>query len=62
MVESDQREPEGVFRQTKREVELKLFDIGHQSEMHVSMMWPSSVYGTGVIGNLRMMLSGIEKV
>jgi nucleoside-diphosphate-sugar epimerase len=50
-----------VYGQTKREAELKLLDIGRQSDMHVSIVRPSLVYGPGLKGNLRMMLSGIEK-
>jgi len=61
MTESDQREPEGVYGQTKREAEIGLLEIGLQSKMHVSIVRPSLVYGPGVKGNLRLMLSGIEK-
>ncbi|MES9857762.1 MAG: NAD-dependent epimerase/dehydratase family protein [Sedimenticola sp.] len=61
MTEEDQGEPEGIYGQTKREAELKLLEIGRRSGMHVSIIRPSLVYGAGVKGNLRMMLSGIEK-
>ncbi|MES9904349.1 MAG: NAD-dependent epimerase/dehydratase family protein [Sedimenticola sp.] len=61
MTEETQGEPEGIYGQTKREAELKLLEIGRQSGMHVSIVRPSLVYGAGVKGNLRMMLSGIEK-
>jgi len=59
--ESDQGEPEGVYGKTKREAELKLLNIGRQSDMHVSIVRPSLVYGQGVKGNLRMMLGGIQQ-
>lgn len=53
--------PEGVYGQTKREAELKLLEIGRQSEMHVSIVRPSLVYGEGVKGNLALMRRGIEQ-
>jgi len=53
--------PEVVYGQTKREAELKLLDIGRQSEMHVSIVRPSLVYGEGVKGNLALMLRGIKQ-
>ena len=61
MTEEDQGEPEGIYGKTKREAEIKLLEICSQSSMHVSIVRPSLVYGPGVKGNLRMMLSGIEK-
>ena len=61
MTEEDQGEPEGVYGKTKREAELKLLEIGRKSDMHVSIVRPSLVYGPNVKGNLRLMLSGIEK-
>ncbi|MES9899866.1 MAG: NAD-dependent epimerase/dehydratase family protein [Sedimenticola sp.] len=61
MTEEGQGEPEGIYGQTKREAELRLLEIGRQSGMHVSIVRPSLVYGAGVKGNLRMMLSGIDK-
>jgi nucleoside-diphosphate-sugar epimerase len=61
MTEEDQGEPEGIYGKTKREAEIKLLEIGRQSCMHVSVVRPSLVYGPGVKGNLRMMLSGIKK-
>ena len=59
--ESDQNEPEGVYGKSKREAELKLLKIGNESGMHVSIIRPSLVYGPEVKGNLKLMLSGIEK-
>ena len=61
MTEEDQGEPEGIYGKTKREAELILLEIGRQSGMQVSIVRPSLVYGPGVKGNLRQMLSGIEK-
>ena len=59
--ESNQNEPEGVYGKSKREAELKLLKIGNESGMHVSIIRPSLVYGPEVKGNLKLMLSGIEK-
>jgi len=59
--ESDQNEPEGVYGKSKREAELKLLKIGDESDMHVSIIRPSLVYGPDTKGNLQLMLSGIEK-
>ena len=61
MVEEDSGEPVGIYGKTKREAELKLMKIGIQSDMQVSIVRPSLVYGPGVKGNLRLMLSWIEK-
>jgi UDP-glucose 4-epimerase len=59
--EKDQRNAEDVYGQTKREAELKLLEIGQVSDMHVSIIRSSLVYGPDVKGNLQLMLSGIEK-
>ena len=59
--DEDQGSPDGVYGQTKREAELKLLDIGRQSEMLVSIVRPSLVYGAGVKGNLALMRRGIEQ-
>ena len=61
MTEEHQGEPEEIYGRTKREAELKLLEIGRQSDIHITIVRPSLVYGPGVKGNLRMMLSGIEK-
>ena len=61
MTEEDLGEPDGIYGKTKREAELKLLRIGLQSNMQVSIVRPSLVYGPGVKGNLRLMLAGIEK-
>ena len=59
--EKDQKNTEDVYGKTKREAELKLLEIGKESGMHVSIVRPSLVYGPNVKGNLKLMLSGIEK-
>jgi UDP-glucose 4-epimerase len=59
--DEEQGSPDGVYGQTKREAELKLLDIGRQSEIHVSIVRPSLVYGAGVKGNLALMRRGIEQ-
>ena len=61
MTEMDQKEPDGIYGQTKREAEIKLLDIGHHSGMHISIVRPALVYGPGVKGNLQLMQSGIKK-
>ena len=53
--------PEGVYGQTKREAELKLLEMGRQSEMHVSIVRPSLVFGPRMKGNLALMQSGIKQ-
>ena len=50
-----------MYGKTKREAELKILEMGRQSEMHVSIIRPSLVYGAGAKGNLALMLRGIEK-
>ena len=52
---------EGVYGETKREAELWLLEIGRQSELHISIVRPSLVYGVGVKGNLAMMRRGIKQ-
>jgi len=59
--EGDQRNAEDVYGNTKREAELKLLEIGKESDMHVSIIRPSLVYGPNAKGNLQLMLSGIKK-
>ena len=59
--EKDQGNPEGIYGKTKREAELKLLKIGKESDMHVSVIRPSLVYGPNVKGNLQLMLSGIAR-
>jgi len=59
--EEDQDEPSGIYGKTKREAELELLKIGHNSGMHVSIIRPSLVYGPNLKGNLKSMLSGIER-
>jgi len=54
-------QPEGVYGETKREAELKILEIGRKSEMNVSIVRPSLVYGPGVKGNLGLMRKGIEQ-
>ena len=59
--ENDQGEPEGIYGKTKREAELKLLKIGEESNIFLSIIRPSLVYGPNVKGNLQLMLSGIKK-
>ena len=59
--EKDQVVSEGIYGITKREAEIQLMNIGRKSDMNVSIVRPSLVYGPNVKGNLRMMMSWIEK-
>jgi len=59
--EFNQNEPEGIYGKSKREAELKLLEIGSESDMHMSIIRPSLVYGPKVKGNLQLILSGIKK-
>jgi UDP-glucose 4-epimerase len=58
--ENSDDESEGIYGQTKREAELRLLEIGRQSDIVVSIVRPSLVYGAGVKGNLALMRRGIE--
>ncbi len=59
--EDYQCKPESYYGLSKRNAELKLLDIVKQgSNMHISIIRPSLVYGPGVKGNLKLMLSGIK--
>jgi len=59
--EESQTEPDGLYGKTKREAELKLLEMGERSRMEVSIIRPSLVYGPCVKGNLKVMMSGVEK-
>ena len=59
--EEDQGEPDSIYGQTKREAEIKLLEMGRNSNMHISIIRPSLVYGPNIKGNLELMLSGIKK-
>ena len=48
MTEENQGEPEEIYGRTKREAELKLLEIGRQSDIHITIVRPSLVYGPGV--------------
>ena len=58
--EEDQRNTEDIYGKTKREAEVKLLEIVKDSEMHVSIIRPSLVYGPNVKGNLQLRLSGVK--
>ena len=58
--ESDQSSPDGIYGETKREAELKLIEIIKDTDMHLSIIRPTLVYGPGVKGNLKLMLSTIQ--
>ena len=50
-----------IYGKMKHEAELKLLDIGKTSDMHISIVRPSLVYGPNVKGNLQLMLAGVKK-
>ena len=54
-------ESKDIYGKTKREAELKLLKMSHNSNMMVSIIRPSLVYGPNVKGNLQKMLVGIKK-
>ena len=59
--ENNSSNPDDVYGKTKREAELKLLKIAHESNMHVSIIRPSLVYGPNVGGNLQLMIGAIKK-
>ena len=59
--EEDQNFPDGIYGETKREAELALLDIAEKSDMHLSIIRPSLVYGPNMKGNLQLMLSSIKR-
>ena len=59
--EEDQRNPDGVYGETKREAELKVLEAGRELGIHVSILRPALIYGPSVKGNLQLMMSGIKK-
>ena len=59
--EMDQGMADNIYGQTKKEAEIKLLNIGRNSNMHVAIIRPSLVYGPNAKGNLRLMLSNINK-
>jgi UDP-glucose 4-epimerase len=58
--EDDQSYPSEIYGKTKRDAELMVLDAGSNSNMHVSILRPSLVYGPNVKGNLSMMIKGIK--
>jgi UDP-glucose 4-epimerase len=61
MTESDRSSPEDWYGKTKFEAENKLLRIAKNSKMDVVIIRPALVYGPEVKGNLRIMLSAIQK-
>ena len=59
--EKSKTQPDGIYGETKREAELALLGIAKKSDIHISIIRPSLVYGPNVKGNLQLMLSGIKK-
>jgi len=61
MSELDQNQPKDIYGKTKRDAELKLMKIGESTEMNISIIRSSLIYGPGMKGNLRFMMKGIEQ-
>lgn len=59
--EEDQNIPDGIYGETKLKAEKYLFKMGKKNGMHVSVIRPSLVYGLGMKGNLKLMLSQVTK-
>ena len=59
--EIEQNIPEGVYGLTKRKAELELIELHNKSKIDVVIIRPALVYGPGLKGNLKLMLSGIKK-
>lgn len=59
--EDDFREPDGIYGKTKRKAELALIEISKSSDMQISIIRPSLVYGPNVQGNLKSMMLSIKK-
>ena len=59
--ESWQRPPNDPYGQSKLEAEQRLFAIGSESGMQVTVLRPALVYGPAVKGNLWRMLQAIDK-
>jgi nucleoside-diphosphate-sugar epimerase len=59
--ESEKGKSEGVYGETKRQAELALLKVYKESNMHVSIIRPSLVYGPNIKGNLKSMLLGIKQ-
>jgi nucleoside-diphosphate-sugar epimerase len=58
--ESWQRPPHDPYGQSKREAEKRLFAIGRDRGMQVTVLRPALVYGPAVKGNLWRMLRAID--
>jgi len=61
LFEEDQGTPEGIYGRTKREAEIELLKIGKKSNMNISIIRPSLVYGPNLKGNLNLMFLGIKQ-
>lgn len=61
MNENDQGELVDYYGKTKRAAELELLKIGRENKIRISIIRPSLVYGPDVKGNLKLMISAIQK-
>jgi len=59
--EESQQEPDGIYGRTKRDAELKLLNFAKKSDMNISIIRSSLVYGPNLKGNLKLMLLGVRR-
>ena len=57
---SSVEKPEGIYGETKREAELELIEISKETDMKISIIRPSLVYGPSLKGNLASMKEAIK--
>lgn len=58
--ENNFNEQNDIYGSSKREAELKLLEIHRQTNMNISIIRPSLVYGPNMKGNLQLMLSAMK--
>jgi len=58
---ANNHKPQGIYGTTKREAEKSILEMTKETEMNVTVLRPSLIYGSGVKGNLALMLKGIEQ-
>ena len=59
--EKDTGELTSVYAKSKREAEISLLNLVKDSDMHLSILRPSMVYGPNIGGNIGSMQFGIKK-
>jgi UDP-glucose 4-epimerase len=61
MSEKDQTYPKDHYGKTKRDAEIELLKIAENTEMNISIIRSSLIYGPGMKGNLFLMMKWINK-